>query len=230
MEKKMNKIFDFDTFVSLDEGVNDPSIFKAVFLAGGPGSGKSFIVGKTALSAFGFKVINSDDVYEIQLKKAGLTTDPKDIWSAQGQMIRDKSKSLTGIKLSNYLKGRLGVVIDGTGKDYSKIKTQKDQFEQLGYETAMIFVNTDLETAIARDAKRQRTLGREKVTEMWKEVQSNIGKFQNEFKGNMIIVDNSDGSNVEGATMGAYRKIGTWSKKTPKNALAQKWINSEKNK
>ena len=35
----------------LNEGVNDPSIFKAVFLAGGPGSGKSFVVGKTALQA-----------------------------------------------------------------------------------------------------------------------------------------------------------------------------------
>jgi hypothetical protein len=30
----------------LSEGINDPAIFKAVFLAGGPGSGKSFIVGK----------------------------------------------------------------------------------------------------------------------------------------------------------------------------------------
>ena len=27
----------------LNEGVNDPGIFKAVFLAGGPGSGKSFV-------------------------------------------------------------------------------------------------------------------------------------------------------------------------------------------
>ena len=27
----------------LDEGINDTAIFKAVFLAGGPGSGKSFI-------------------------------------------------------------------------------------------------------------------------------------------------------------------------------------------
>ena len=27
----------------IDEGVNDPGIFKAIFLAGGPGSGKSFV-------------------------------------------------------------------------------------------------------------------------------------------------------------------------------------------
>jgi len=29
----------------LEEGVNDPAIFKAVFMAGGPGSGKSFVTG-----------------------------------------------------------------------------------------------------------------------------------------------------------------------------------------
>ena len=46
--------------IKLEEGVNDPSIFKAVFLAGGPGSGKSFIVGKTALSSLGMRIVNSD--------------------------------------------------------------------------------------------------------------------------------------------------------------------------
>jgi len=226
----MSRIFDFDTFTNLEEGVNDPAIFKAVFLAGGPGSGKSFIVGKTALTALGFKTVNSDDIYEVQLQKAGLTTDPEDIWSAQGQAIRDKSKTLTGKRLGAYLKGRLGIVIDGTGKDYDKIDKKRKEVENLGYENDMIFVNTDLKTAIARDKLRARTVGEKKVTEMWNEVQQNIGKFQNTFKGNMIIVDNSEGSNWEGATQSAYRKISAWSKKTPKNSLAQKWINAERSK
>lgn len=55
------------TFKSfLNEGVNDPAIFKAIFLAGGPGSGKSFIVGKTGLTSMGYKVVNSDDAFEVQ--------------------------------------------------------------------------------------------------------------------------------------------------------------------
>ena len=60
----------FKTF--LDEGVNDPAIFKAIFLAGGPGSGKSFIVGKTGLTSMGYKVVNSDDAFEAAMKKAGM--------------------------------------------------------------------------------------------------------------------------------------------------------------
>ena len=77
----------------IDEGVNDPAIFKAIFLAGGPGSGKSFIVGKTGLTSMGYKVVNSDDAFEVSLKKAGMTMNPDDIFSVKGQEIRGKAKT-----------------------------------------------------------------------------------------------------------------------------------------
>ena len=212
----------------LTEGAEDPAIFKAVFLAGGPGSGKTFTVGKTALTALGFKVVNSDAAFEKAMQLAGLTMDPESVFSAQGQSIRDKAKSLTGKKKEIWLKGRLGLVIDGTGKDYDKIKKQKIELERLGYETAMIFVNTDLETALARDAKRDRTVGKDAVTKMWSGVQNNIGKFAGTFGNNMYIVDNSDGSDVDAGTTRVYRKIQSWSTSPPKNSQAQRWIRSYK--
>ena len=55
---------DFQEYIT--EGVYDPNIFKAFFLAGGPGSGKSWVSAKT-LSGMGLKVINSDDVSEYTL-------------------------------------------------------------------------------------------------------------------------------------------------------------------
>ena len=76
----------------IEEGPNDPAIFKAIFLAGGPGSGKSFIVGKTSLMSHGFKLVNSDDAFENAMDKAGLSMDADSIFSAQGQAIRDKAK------------------------------------------------------------------------------------------------------------------------------------------
>ena len=51
----------FQSFVQ--EGVFDPGIFKAIFLAGGPGSGKSYVAGKTTCG-LGLKLINSDDTLE----------------------------------------------------------------------------------------------------------------------------------------------------------------------
>ena len=132
----------------IDEGVNDPAIFKAIFLAGGPGSGKSFIVGKTGLTSLGFKVVNPDTAFEKALNKAGLEMNPDNIFSVKGQDIRGRAKELTNKQQELYVKGRLGLVIDGTGKDASKILRQRGLLQKLGYSTAMILVNTDKETAL----------------------------------------------------------------------------------
>jgi predicted kinase len=216
----------FKTFIN--EGVNDPSIFKAVFLAGGPGAGKSFVVGKTALPALGFRLINSDEAFEAGLKRAGLTTSPEDIASAQGQALRAKAKALTGKKLGLALQGRMGIVIDGTGKDYAKIKKQVDMLRELGYAVKMVFVNTDLETAMDRNRNRNRSLPDAKVEEMWKDVQKNIGKFQGLFRNRLIIVDNSRDSDVDVAALEAYKDIKTWAAKPPENKIAAKWIKSQR--
>ena len=218
----------FKEHFELMEGVNDPSIFKAIFLAGGPGSGKSFVVGKTALQALGFRLINSDKPFEKGLAKAGLTSDPEDIASAQGQSIRAKAKAITGKQMTIALEGRLGLVIDGTGKDYAKIKKQVDMLRDIGYAVHMIFVNTDLETALDRNDKRPRTLDKDMVTGMWKDVQKNIGKFQGLFRNRLIIVDNSNDSDIDGQTLGAFKRIKTWAAKAPENAIAARWIKGQK--
>ena len=224
----MSLVDSFRAHRNIMEGVNDPAIFKAVFLAGGPGSGKSFVVGKTSLKALGFRLINSDDAFEKGLKKAGLTTDPEDIFSAQGQKVRASAKALTGKIMVRALEGRNGIVVDGTGKDYAKIKKQVDMLREMGYAVHMIFVNTDLETALKRNRNRPRSLPDKEVEKMWKDVQKNIGKFQGLFRNRMTIVDNSEGSDIDSATMDAYKKIKTWSEKAPENAKAIKWIKSQK--
>lgn len=216
----------FKTF--LDEGVNDPAIFKAIFLAGGPGSGKSFIVGKTGLTSMGYKVVNSDDAFEAAMKKVGMNMTPDNIFSPKGQELRGKAKKLTGKKEERYLKGRLGLIVDGTGKDPDKIADQAKKVQDLGYDVAMIFVNTDLDTAINRDASRPRTLGKKGVTEYWKAVQRNIGKFQRMFgKSNFLVVDNSEGKDYEKETLTAFRDAKKFTDK-PVSKKAQKWIDAEK--
>jgi len=225
----MEKTFaDFVDIPELEEGVNDPAIFKAVFLAGGPGSGKSFMVGQTGLNALGFKIVNSDQQFELALKNAGLTQKPEDIFSTKGQSLRDRAKFLTAQRQDSYLMGRLGLVIDGTGREYDKISKQKTDLEKLGYETAMIMVNTDLDTAVGRDKARTRTLGASAITPMWKSVQKNIGRFQNLFRGNFFVVDNSEGADYSKGALAVYRKIGAWSRKPPQHRLAKAWIKDQK--
>lgn len=214
-----------------NEGVDDPAIFKAIFLAGGPGSGKSFIVGKTGLPALGMRVVNSDDAFEKAMKKAGKKMTSDEIFSDEGQAIRGKAKALTSKRQEMYITGRLGLVIDGTGKDPNKIKRQAKALEDLGYDTMMILVNTTLEVAIERDKDRDRSLGKTKVTKYWTTVQKNIGTLQQMFgKKRFIIVDNTDITKTEQETLRAYREAKKFLDRQPDNPLAKKWIKQEREK
>ena len=213
------------TFTELQEGVYDPNIFKAIFLAGGPGSGKSYVVRRTT-GGLGMKIVNSDDIYEKMLKDAGMDTTPEDIFSDKGQEIRVRAKGVTKRMQGNFLDGRLGLIIDGTGKDYDKISKQVSGLQNLGYECAMIFVNTSLDTAQERNKMRKRTLPEKQVEVMWKEVQQNIGKFQRLFgASSMIIVDNNDAG--EDVFEKVWKRIAMLIRRKVSNPTAKRWISQE---
>ena len=53
---------------------------------------------------------------------------------------------------------RLGLVIDGTGRDYDTDFLSNEIIKELGYDTYMIFVNTSLKVALERNAKRDRSV------------------------------------------------------------------------
>lgn len=228
MKKSFSDIKDdliIEQIKELNEGVYDPGIFKAFFLAGGPGSGKSYVQKKTT-GGMGLKVVNSDDIYEKMLNDAGMDTTPEDIYSDKGQEIRGRAKTITKKRQANFLMGRLGVVIDGTGKDFEKIQRQAASLKQLGYDTYMIFVNTSEEVAQERNQARKRTLAREEVKRMWMEVQKNIGAFQRFFgTKNFIILDNN-GPNDDVLQM-VFKRVRGLVKTPVKNYIAKQWIANE---
>ena len=229
----------------LNEGVDDPGILKCVFMAGGPGSGKSFVSNEifgvselrkdffTSFSAPGLKVVNSDRAFEAGLKRAGI--DPKqladiekddpELWdkiTKGDSSIRGQAKALTNKQKEFYEKGRLGMIIDGTGDDYGKIKKQKQTAEALGYDCYMVFVNTTLEVALERNKNRKRTLPDNIVTESWKECQENLGKFQSLFgSSNFRVVDNSVYKPVAPAVDRAAREF---IRRPIYNHIGKKWI------
>ena len=220
-----------DQDVDLEEGVNDPHIFKAVFLAGGPGSGKSFVA-KNILGGTGLRSINSDEVYEYLMKKQGLSLDPETIFSPQGQEIRDKAKGISRKREATYLDGRLGLIIDGTGKDVSKYQVMAQKLRAIGYDTSMIYVNTSLEVAQQRNKQRERSLEPAKVEKMWNDVQQNLMQFQQIFgAGRFHIIDNSGGledldrqKNFDKVYNETQRFLNT----PPKNRKALAWIQNQK--
>jgi len=142
--------------------------------------------------------------------------------------LRDRAKRVTAARQANYLEGRLGLIIDGTGKDYDKIAKQATQLKQLGYDVHMIFVNTSLETALERNAKRDRTVPRSIATKSWKTVQSNMGKFSQYFRQNFIVVDNNDSK--EDVMGPVYKQVMSLAKKKVQNKTGLNWIQGELDK
>ena len=212
------------TFHELQEGVYDPNIFKAFFLAGGPGSGKSYVVRKTT-GGTGLKLVNSDEAFEHLLKKAGLSLKMPPEEFERKEVQRARAKEITKARQANYLEGRLGLIIDGTGKDADKILKQKAGLEELGYDTYMIFVNTSLDVALQRNAERSRTVAEPMVVKSWKEVQANIGKFNNMFRSGFIVVDNNDAG--EDIFRDVFKRVKGLLRKKVQNTRAQNWMASE---
>jgi cytidylate kinase len=214
---------------AITEGVYDPSIFKAIFLAGGPGSGKSYVARMTT-GGHGFKVINSDEFFEYLTKQAGRTLDMRSFTPQEmeaSDLTRAKAKMLTKHKMTGYLEGKLGLVIDGTGKDFDKIDRQRKEMESRGYDTFMIFVNTSLEVAKQRNLLRDRSVPDEIVEKGWSQVQQNMGKFQMAFgANNFAIVDNNDSDNQR-VLDGVWKKIMKFAERPIQNREAQAWITNE---
>ena len=223
------------TFQDLQEGLQDPNIFKAFFLAGGPGSGKSYVVRSTT-GGTGLRIVNSDDIFEKYLKDAGFDMDMSTAKAEREAEDRDKmrkrAKKLTRTRMGDvttgkggYLEGRIGLIIDGTGKDYEKIAKQATQLKQLGYDVHMIFVNTSLDTALERNAKRERTVPTDVATRSWNAVQRNIGKFSQYFRQNFVVVDNNDSE--EDVMTPVFKQIKGLLKKPVKSPIAKEWVRQE---
>ena len=212
------------TFQELQEGLYDPNIFKAIFLAGGPGSGKSYVAGK-ATGGTGLKMVNSDPAFEHLLKKAGLSLKMPPEEFERKEVVRAKAKAITARQKEGFVEGRLGMIIDGTGKEVDKILYQKNMLDELGYDTYMIYVNTSIEVALKRNAERARSLPESDVIKFWKAVQNNIGQFSNIFRGSLIIVDNNDAG--EDVLFGIYKRVKGLLRKKVTNTRAMEWKASE---
>jgi predicted kinase len=228
----------------LTEGVQDKGIFKAVFTAGGPGSGKSFIAsqlfgipeeGGANISVDGLKSVNTDTEFVFLLKKYGF--DPK--WLDQypeGQFdqpggLRDLAKDLTKARKQGYMDGKLGMIIDGTGSKFQKIKKQKKELEAQGYDCYMVFVETSLEVAQQRNKERTRVLDPNIVKKSWETTRKNLGGFKSLFKGNFALVNNDKFLNAKearhkfgGLVKGYAQK---WANSPIKNPIGQKWVKDQ---
>ena len=209
----------------IKEGLYDPGIFKAFFLAGVPGAGKTFVT-KKITGGLGLKNVNSDTAFEVALKKAGLSLDMPPDEEKERDEIRARSKRLTAKRLDLYIMGRLGLVIDSTARYTKKIEIGLSALKRLGYDCYMIFVNTSLDVALARNAKRDRKVPRDITIKSHKQIQANMGYLQRIFgMKNFIVIDNNKFN--DDILEKSYKMIRKIVKKPIQNYTAKMWLKKE---
>jgi cytidylate kinase len=178
--------------MTMVEGVNDPYVLKAVFTAGGGGSGKSFVAG-TMFAGMGLRVVNSDVHFERAMKSAGLDFKTHMSSAHVQKTIRPRVKVLTSKQADVWIRQRLGLVVDTTAAKPAKVFRQAGQLQGLGYDTYMVFVDVPLEVALARNAQRDRTVPVEDVKADHAAVQKAKSAFRAFFGGGYREIDNSHG-------------------------------------
>ena len=179
----------------LTEGVHDKAIFKAVFLAGGPGSGKDYVLDNT-LAGHGLIEINSDKALEFLMDKEGLDKTMPASENEKKDIVRGRAKNITELRQKLALLGRNGLIINGTGDDVEKIAKIKKKLEEIGYDSSMVVVNTADEISKQRNIERGQRGGRtvpENIRkEKWDNVQAGRAEFAKMFGQNYMEFDNSE--------------------------------------
>jgi adenylate kinase len=199
-----------EAFGMLNESVYDKLKFKAVFLAGGPGSGKSFVLGKAFPEATvstdeggnemyqgggKWKVINSDHLFTRSLLQVDLPLDiaQKDdsVMFGLQQNVRDVAKQKLALRNLPWLNSMLPIILDGTCKNAEETLKIKEKLESIGYDVYMLFVDTAEEVASKRNASRKRKVPDDFVRKVNNQVRANKPVFEKAFGDNFFYVDNS---------------------------------------
>jgi len=244
VRKGMNLKEDINYFFEqlLTEGVHDKAIFKAVFLSGGPGSGKDYVLDNT-LAGHGLTEINSDKALEFLMDKRNLDKTMPASEKEARDIVRGKAKDLTELRQRLALLGRNGLIINGTGDDPKKYAKIKKELEELGYETSMIAVNTKDEISSKRNIERGQRGGRtvpENIRkEKWDAVNNARPEMAKLFGKNYMEFDNSE--DLRSASpdvvkakkdelLQLYKGIQDFVKRPPKNKQASTWIAGELSK
>jgi len=169
-EKHARELFrDVRGGMGLHESVNH-GMFKAIFISGGPGSGKDIII-REAIAQQNAVEITSTTAISILNDKHKLY-----------EFSRDSRREA--------IRQRQPLIITGTTNEQYNILTIREELEELGYETMMVFVNTSDESSRKRNEGHERMMAESVRKERWEVTQLVAEKFNQEFK-KYLEFDNS---------------------------------------
>lgn len=175
----------------LNEGINDKGIFKAIFMSGSPGSGKTYVLNKIRSGSIDAKIVNTDKFFE---------------FFGNQPNFKDKSKYLNKKQLVLYLNSMLPLFIDGTSSDYPALIKRTGLIESIGYDTGMVFVKTNLETCLERNKKRHRQVPEDFLIRVYERVEGLKQHYKNKFKF-FVEIENNVGELTDQVLKDAFKAV-----------------------
>jgi len=151
--------------------------FKAIFITGGPGSGKDIVI-REAIAAQHAVELNTSQMIAYLGDKQKLSEASSDI---RREAIRNRST----------------LIINGTADNYDAIDYIKEELEELGYSTMMVYVDTTNGTSILRNEGLRRMVAESVRLEKWQKAQVNKIKFHDIFDDFNLFENNSDLTSIE---------------------------------
>jgi hypothetical protein len=146
-------------------------------------------------------------------------------------MARERAKEIIALRRANWLAGRLGIVLDGTGKDAGEVLHAKHELEALGYDTYMVFVDTSLEVSMARNLQRERVVPEPVLIKAHQQAQAVKAQYHAAFGDHYFPVDNSRVASEQEVTHELVPKFTRMAMKilnTPiHNPRGQAWVQQE---
>jgi predicted kinase len=181
----------------LSESINDKGIMKAIFMGGNPAAGKSTIAAKLS-GTIQPRVVNSDTWTEFFKV-------PEDGWC----LYKEKIKTLTDEQLFLYLNSLLPLWVDGTSTNAPNLIKRNGILSGIGYDTGMIWVNTELDVCIKRSKERAEKIGRHVNVDFIKKSWARAESLKSYYKGQFTFykeINNNDGDLTEEVVLEAFRK------------------------
>jgi predicted kinase len=211
-EKHAKELFrDVRKGMGIHESVNH-GLFKAVFVSGGPGSGKDIII-REAIAEQNAVEITSTTAISILNDKHKLY-----------EFSRDSRREA--------IRQRLPLIITGTTSEQHNILAIREELEELGYETMMIFVNTSNESSRKRNEGHERLMAESVRQQKWEITQLVAEKFNQEFKKYLEFdnsIDLNESNDFETSEkeedISLIYEMSNWFFDTPvENEIAESWL------
>lgn len=177
--------------------VNEQNMFKAIFITGGPNSGKDIII-RECIGQNRLTELNTAQALQSLFKTAGIKE----------------------------AKERKSIIINGPAEDVDKISIVKEYLENLGYSTMMVFVETTDETSQERNTKLSRSIVESVRRDKWNIAQQNKCIFSEAFD-NFMVFDNSGSfESIEEDITKTYQSINKFLQSKDYTKSAIMWLES----